>query len=266
MDILTFAKQQEDSLSTQLAELNTVQDELARMGQAFTCVQFAIHKLKDFAVTYTFKDDAEEIAFFKEVKPVFLSQYYYYRKLFAIRLFDSFKDYPARLANYQKLLETMEAYAVKNLAFYQYCMTGQTARDKHYFTRKHNLIKTIHQDEKFSAAYDGKFGKLLANELLKKFILEQIQRGNDLPRDQQLTWTGPKTDLIELIYALHATDVFNKGEASIKRIVAVFESACNISLGDFYRTFQDMRIRKRSQAPFLEMLKNKYVQRLNDIN
>src|SRR5690606_35723375 len=147
-------------------------------------------------------------------------------------------------------------------------MTNTTYLDIHYFTRNRQPHKSIDRDETFTTGHDSKLAKVRANELLKKHILDLLKKSQDdrsTDTSVTLTWTGSKTDLIELIYALHSVDVFNNGTANIKVIASAFEDVFNISLGDYYRTFQDMRIRKRSQAPFIDMLREKLILRLNEM-
>lgn len=266
MDILTFSKQLEIRMKERLDEFNADQDEILKVGHALTFIREIIAELKRFANTYKFTSESEEIRFFKEVKPVFLSQFFYYKKVFALRLFDSFKDVKTRHANYYKILQQLERFVQKNLEFYEYCMTNITYLDKHYFTRNRQPHKSIDRDEKFTTGYDTKLAKILANELLKKYILELLKKSQadrSTENSSTLIWTGSKTDLIELIYALHSTDVFNNGTVNIKLIASAFEDVFNITLGDYYRTFQDMRIRKRSQTPFIDFLKEKFLIRLN---
>ena len=69
-----------------------------------------------------------------------------------------------------------------------------------------------------------------------------------------LSWTGNKTALTELIYALSAQGVFNNGNADIKLIAKVFENAFNIDLGDFYHTFMELKARKINRTKFLDSL------------
>lgn len=266
MDILTFSKQLESRMKERLNEFSADQDEILKAGHVLTFIREIIAELKQFCSSYKFTDESEEIKFFKEIKPVFLSQFFFYKKVFALRLFDSFKDLKTRQANYYKILQHLERIVQKNLEFYEYCMTSTTYLDKHYFTRNRQNHKSIDRDEKFSTGYDTKLAKILANELLKKYILDLLKKSQaDRSTDTSttLTWTGSKTDLIELIYALHSVDVFNNGTANIKVIASAFEDVFNISLGDYYRTFQDMRIRKRSQTPFLDILKEKFILRLS---
>lgn len=251
-----------------LKDLST-KDEIIVIGDAMALIREIILELKQFTNKYTFANEPEEIRFFKEVKPVFLSQFFYYQKSFTLKLFDSFKDFDSRRKYYHKTLLQMARFAKRNAEFYEYCMTNSSYLDSNYFTRNRRHSKTIDLDERFSTGYDAKLARILANEMLKKDILELLNTARNegsTASSSTLTWTGSKTDLIELIYALHSVDVFNNGKGNIKAIALAFGSVFNISLGDYYRTFQDMRIRKKSQTPFLDQLRSKFLQRLVDLD
>lgn len=269
ISIIEFSENLQTRMKQELDNLNAGQDEIIRIAKTLTFIRELISELKAFTRGYKFRNQAEEVHFFKEAKPVFLSQYFYYRKVFAIRLFDSFKDAKARQANYYQQLRELEKYVAKYLAFYEYCMSGNTLMDTHYFTRQHKSYKSPNRDERFSTGHDTKLAKILANELFKKYLLDMLKKSQTVDLHDAfggLTWTGSKTDLIELIYALHSIEVFNNGTANLKLIASSFETLFNVSLGDYYRTFQDMRIRKRSQTPFLDQLQEKLIHRLNDLN
>ena len=262
MDILTYAKQLEGRMKERLEEFTTDQDEILKIGHALTFIREIIAELKQFASTYKFNSESEEIKFFKEIKPVFLSQFFYYKKVFALRLFDSFKDVKTRQANYYKVLQQLERFVQKNLEFYEYCMTNTTYLDQHYFTRNRLPHQSIDRDEKFTTGYDTKLAKILANELLKKDIIKFLSRSNIT--QPLLTWTGSKTDLIELIYALQAAGVFNNGTADIKRIADGVQVAFDTNLGNYYRVFQQIRIRKSGQTNFLDELRSKLAKKMDE--
>jgi hypothetical protein len=265
MDILTFSTKLECRMKERLNESDADCDEIFKTGQALTFIRDIITELKQFVLTYAFTDESEEIRFFKEIKPVFLSHFLYYKKLLALKLFDSFKDCNERRANYIQILQKMERFVQKNIDFYEYCITNDTYLDKYYFTRNGQNQNSIERDEKFSTGHDVKLAKILANELLKKHVHELMKMSPPnatQTTSQTLTWTASKTDLIELVYALHSAAVFQNGSANLKAIASSLESVFNINLGDYYRTFQDMRIRKKSQSPFLDTLKEKFVNRL----
>lgn len=79
-----------------------------------------------------------------------------------------------------------------------------------------------------------------------------------------LTWTGPKASLIESIYTLHSVEVFNRGKADIKLIASAFETLFNVSLGNCYRVIQEIRIRKSGRTNFLDQLKKKLQERIDE--
>src|SRR5690606_3088888 len=84
-------------------------------------------------------------------------------------------------------------------------------------------------DPNFSTYYDNKVAQIIASEalyqyLLEKFSLEQnpetfIKQG-DL---KDVFWTGTKSALIELIYALFASGLISNGEITIKKLSIVFQ-------------------------------------------
>ena len=80
----------------------------------------------------------------------------------------------------------------------------------------------------------------------------------------KLNWTGSKTALTELIYALHSQGIFNSGNADIKPIVKVFESTFNIYLGDFYHTFLELKSRKINRTKFLDSLKETLIRKMDE--
>jgi hypothetical protein len=62
--------------------------------------------------------------------------------------------------------------------------------------------------------------------------------------------------LIELIYALQSTAVFNHGSADLKRVTAFFEATFQVDVGNVYNAFQEMRIRQKNRSSFLDLLAN----------
>ena len=107
----------------------------------------------------------------------------------------------------------------------------------------------------------------MANDKLKDYLQIALRKG-DQKNDQQscLKWTGSKAALVELIYALQTVGVFNNGDADVKLIATSFEELFDVQLGNYYDTFQQIRIRKVNQTKFLDLMKEKLVMRINDLN
>lgn len=213
----------------------TEETDIVRNGKALSTIRQIIHEFKQFTVTYNFKDNGEEIRFFKEVKPVLLSQYFFYKKIFALMLFDSFRDRRSRIENYYRVLRKLQNFARKHQAFYEYCMAGSTYLDSTYFIRNRQNPAGIDQDEKFTTGYDKILSKILAHELIKQFVLTAIHKLQDDrtgTSTYSIPWTGSKIALIELIYSLHATSVLNYGKADVKQIAQCFEEISSIDLSN----------------------------------
>lgn len=67
----------------------------------------------------------------------------------------------------------------------------------------------------------------------------------------KLFWTGSKTDLIELIYALNSSDDINNGVADIKEVAVIYKQIFNIDLGNYYQKFIKLKL---SRISFFESL------------
>jgi len=115
------------------------------------------------------------------------------------------------------------------------------------------------QDELLAQIYEKVVG-------LESLVNDKLSSAK--PSDYEppiLNWTLSKTDLIELVYALHSGGAFNKGTASIAEIARFFEHVLHIQLGNTSMTFQEILRRKDSTA-FLERLKEKLEEHINRID
>ena len=236
-----------------------------------------LKKLEKFALSANFKNIQEEISFFKELKPRIFSKLIYYVKLYNIE-----SKRPTGSDRVQKKylineLDRLKSFFDNNLAFYQYYRTSATYLDDKYFIRgKHDIRLSLDTfffatDTKFSTSHDYKVSKILANELLRIYLngeLTILERKEDHPSKYQhpkikLNWTHSKTSLIELIYALHAQGVFDNNNADIKDIADYCEAVFNIDLGDYYRAYLEIRLRKTGRTKFLDSLKENFIKKMN---
>ena len=132
----------------------------------------------------------------------------------------------------------------------------------------------INQDAKLCTSHDYLLAEVIAYELLALHIENRIDSLNQscaITNNQihsNLHWTAKKIDLIELIYALHESKVFDNGQADIKEITHVFEKAFQIDLGDnITRSFIDIKNRKTDQTRFLNQLQAALETKIeNDLN
>ena len=269
MELKLFAGGLKIRMNAEIETISANQDEaLTRTSQLITCTRKYVMELKRFVVKYKFKSLKEEIEFFKTTKPQFVSQQLFFEKLFRIKLFESYNSKNTKLRYYKCYLKRLESLMSQNYEFYRYVLSGSETFDGEYFTRNTKSEQSPAMDERFSTFYDLKLSRILCNEVIKGYLIEQT-RELEHPRPESersnLTWTGGKTDLIELIYALQASEVFNKGNAGVKQIASQFEIVFNVSLSNCYRTFQEIRLRKKNQTQFLDEIKQKLKQRLDDV-
>ncbi len=131
-------------------------------------------ELKLFIIDYTFKDDTEEIRFFKEIKPQLFSQLSFYSRVYDLEMkiptgsLDDQKMYLRRVQDQIKYFFDM------NLDFYQYYRSGSIYLDHFYFLRKKPDIRQIpdcfhfERDNNFSTCYDFKVTEIPANDSLQQ--------------------------------------------------------------------------------------------------
>lgn len=259
-----------DQLNSRLKEFEGSESEtqLTQTGKLLSFTRDLLKELKQFTIQYQFEDKHEEVLFFKHQKPVLLSQYYYYKKKFAIQLFDAFRDPKSRLENYHLILNKMQRFIERKKEFYEYCLSGNSSQDEIYFTRHPRPATKINFDENFTTGFDQRLSKILAIELTKTYLFKCIDKLKDQQTNSispELNWTGQKIELVELIYALQAVGSFNNAAPDVRKIVEAFELFFNIDLGNYYRTFVGLRMRKNGYTSFIDRMKEKLEQRINEI-
>ena len=79
-----------------------------------------------------------------------------------------------------------------------------------------------------------------------------------------IIWTGKKVALIELIYALFIDGAFNNGNADLNEIVKALEIAFQIDLGNFSRTFSEIKARKMNRIKYLDILIEKLSSKMDE--
>lgn len=244
------------------------EDIISVANKSINLVRQSIDQLKAFVHQHQFCNNTEEISFFKEVKPRFMCRYYYYESLYNIRVGEPIGAIGDIKVYYADHLARLQTFITDHRAFYDYYFSDSTHWDDKYFIRGKQILNP-ELDTKFTTGFDLTLAKFLANQRIKEH-LEKLLR--ELDSSQQvngvgfLCWTGTKTSLIELIYGLQSAAVINNGNADIKQIATSFESIFGMSLGNYYRVFQDIRLRKNGQANFLDQLREKFVERVNEFD
>lgn len=224
----------------------------------------------EFIGSYTFKDEVEEIDFFKEIKPRL-----FYRLLSYCKIYNIEMNRPVGVDSQRAYLideiKAINRYNAKRLDFVHYYRSGLTHLDSIYYLR--GRIDTAlylelfyyEREPMFSTNCDFKFARLKANEMLMVYLnkeleaLENRQLEQSLPR-VRITWVATKTELYEQIYAWDSRKVF--GDIPLAKLFDYIQTVFNIELDSNHsRTFSDMRIRN-NKTSFLDSLKEALTKRM----
>ena len=267
VDLFALCSQLQAQMKEKILQIERDETNLVvQYNKAIVIVVSLLRELKTFVIDHKFKDQAEEIRFFKKSKPLLLSQYFFYEQLLSIKMHE-----PPRLSGgihsyYVRQLDQLQEFDNKYSEFIGYCLSDENTMDDKYFVRGFIPAKDFLTDQTFSTGFDELLSHVIANRQVKEFILAilETQKTSDDFEDRALTWTGSKADLIELIYGLEAAGAINKGATDIKEIARRFENLFNISLGNLYRQFLDIRLRKKERTVFLNRMKDTLEARMDD--
>lgn len=255
----------------------TSENILQRAEQSYKVAELALAELKQYIIDYSFSDKQEEIDFFKKIKPMFLKELLYYMEVFQVEAWKPPVGRDEQIAHYRLGAHRADLYFKRYNELYTYYRMGSTLHDEQYFLRggRCDLISPISvsdTDSRFSTVYSFQFGKLQAYEQFSDYLhrcvynlehpaspLSETEKGKMITR-----WTDSKSALIELAYGIHAKGSINHGTADIKQIMTVLEIAFNISVGNFYRTFQNLRIRKKNRTPYWDAAKEHLIKNMDD--
>ena len=242
----------------------------------------SINKLKLFIVKYKFKNEKEEILFFKKIKPQFIAKYIYQAFIFSVESKRPHGCSKMVLGFLEEEHKKMHLFHNNNLEFCRYYRAGNDHLDHLYFVRGKIDFKisldyySCKIDERFCTHHDELVSKILANQLIEEYLKNEIESLNQQinspstntknAKISTLNWTGPKAAIIEILYAFYADGCFNNGNANISQIAAVFEAAFNIDLSQFSRIFLDISSRKMGKTKYLDSLVVKLIKKMNDAN
>ncbi|HEU4495705.1 MAG TPA: RteC domain-containing protein, partial [Flavobacterium sp.] len=155
-----------------------------------------------------------------------------------------------------------------NEDFYRYYRAGRTDRDHTYFRlgqiNYHDGLKSgvFEIDLSFSTYYDNKTAYIIANELLYTYLTAKInpEENPDMilingDANKDISWTNSQNALIELVYALYASNSITYGKISIRKLALIFQVLFRTPLNDIHHSFHRMKTRSGSRTAFLDQLK-----------
>jgi hypothetical protein len=269
-----------EKINNELQTINLNEaDILQQTAKAIKILECGFSQLKAFITNYTFKDKVEEISFFKEVKPKLFSKLLYFHKIHGIAMRRPAESSDVTTKYLLNKLNRINDFFDRNLEFYEYYRSGNIQLDKYYFLRgKPDIwLNTdsfcFELDPRFSSCFDFKVAKVLANDVLAIYLNSEIKKMNSnydaetifgsFPKVKH-TWTGTKTELVELIYGLYTRKSINHGNIDIKELVDYFCNVFNTDAGKFYRIYLNIRNRKDSRTLYLDSLRESLIRKMDE--
>ncbi|HVM86874.1 MAG TPA: RteC domain-containing protein [Puia sp.] len=230
--------------------------------------------LKSYVLAHPFESPEEEVHFFKTIKPRFYACMLYYSRLYQIELDKPVGGHESVKSYFIEEIKKINCFFEDNKEFYRYLRSGATYFDQVYFVRENQNDTVLHDslslqwDTQFSTAYDYKLARIESDKMLCDYFMEAIQipKSNEDNRQtkNKLQWTAQKSGLVELLYALHASGVFNNSPLEIKTVANYFSEVFDISLGNIYKTYEEIRLRKKNRTSFLDSLRNNLLRKMEE--
>lgn len=237
----------------------------------------AFNGLKSFISNYSFKDDLEEIRFFKELKPRLFSQLVYYNKVYNIELKMPEGSIDDKRVYLKRIQCQIKDFFEDNLDFYGYFRSGNTHLDHIYFLRRKPDIPLcfdnfhFERDSNFSACYDFKVTEILANEMLSVYLNTELAKLAQQERDTESIhgihsnekWTDKKNALGEIIYGIHTLASVNHGSIDIIVLAAIFGKMFNVDLSNIYQIYIELK-GKKDRTEYLNLMIKALKKRMDD--
>jgi len=263
--ILSEIRHKEDKISSQMIRSS---DEAYQMTLFLNKMLCAI---KTEVLQVGFLNEDQEVDFFKNVKPQILGKLIYYNKVFRIETTCPVSNGKIHQSYYENVLKNLKLEykeSICNEDFYRYYRAGRTDRDHTYFRlgkiNYHDGLKSgvFEIDLSFSTYYDNKIAHIIANELLYTYTLTKINPEENpdtilqnLDANKDISWTNSQNALIELIYALYASNSIAYGKIGIRKLALIFQVLFRTPLNDIHHSFHRMKTRAGSRTAFLDQLK-----------
>lgn len=225
----------------------------------------AIRILKGMVATHTFDSKAQEVLFFKKLKPRLSAKFIFYSKVVTLITTRPAGSYKALRNICDDEMDYLHYFFSDQREFVAYYRRGATYLDEKYFLRYRYDLYTpletdIHSlDSHFATSHDHVAAKILAFEEYELFIRNWLEKHskNRLREDNyggMVAWTSSKAALTELLCSLHLTGSFNGGNIELAEIIRWAEASLHTDLGNYHKTLAEVRNRKTNRTKFLDLI------------
>ncbi|WDF67043.1 RteC domain-containing protein [Sphingobacterium oryzagri] len=231
------------------------------LEKSLGCTVDALEKVRQMIESDGFKDDDEEIYFFKHIKPKFQSWYVYTKELHYLIVATPSGPTEILKQYYMNEINIIHRYFSRYAFAYQYYLSSESAKDSEYFLRRRITAfpqgnEYLHfRKNNFSTEMDYLFAKFMGLEMLADYINSKLKIMTieledaiveRISGNRARSWIGDKVELVELAYGFFYSKRINGGDIEISEIIQWLETSFNIDLSQAYRIFTDIKRRKRT--------------------
>ncbi|MEZ2442754.1 RteC domain-containing protein [Chitinophaga sp. RCC_12] len=265
--MVQFCKTLYAEFQHQLRTLTEQGDPIIQMAdKAIGVCNLYLRKLKDYISSFEFEDKEQEVAFFKETKPMFLMELIYYKRLFEIEAKTPIGAKQLLIEYYISQINELNIFFDRNEFLLLYYHTEKTYLDQSLFIRQPEEIPFLPEynlecDDKFANIYSYKLSKIQALENLTVYLqgrIASLEKGENTHGEieskiKKARWEGNKASFYEVILSLHEARLIS---GDIKTAMEYFGFFLDIKPGNYYAYQQAMRLRKKNMTPTLDLMKS----------
>ncbi len=232
------------------------------------CTQ-TLNNMRNTIVVHGFKDQEEEVYFFKEIYVEPMGYLIYYTEVSSYLVNKPKNNKQERLKYLKKQVTRVDEFLSKQIDFLIYVRSKNTHLDPFYFTRehlKHNAVMHRYpylKDEYFDTDKGFILAKIRGWGLYVAYLKnESIRIHSDTDYhtkvEENITtrYTDRPVEAAELIYALVASNSFDQGFAKISEVVRAFSSIMGLEPKEIYRKLDDIKNRKEKVIYLQKLIDN----------
>lgn len=234
--------------------------------------------LKRGVLSDGFDSTESEIIFFKVTKQIPLVHLIYFSEIHSFEIQFPKANKECQLKFTKKKINKLNRFFLYNMDFGQYVDSGDSRFDKEYFTRGflddyHITLSNFYfQDPDFCTPRDMLLGKYKAYCSLVDYLEERLfnlknglnERSTVPSKLEKIPWPFTNADWVELVYALSAAGLARQNGFSIIKISQKLQEVFDYEPPkDIYKTYQDLKSRKKSRTQFLDLLATSLLSEMN---
>lgn len=256
--------QLQDDLDLKISEVYTDDGDMIKVAEkSLLLVDNAIRKVKDLISNHQFDTVAEEVQFFKKLKPKFISKFIYYSCILDLESHKPNAGDKALKKYYEAEQERLKNFYLEHSEFYSYYRREATYLDHKIFVRNSYDLKMklslgfYNFDPTFTTSHDQLIARFIASQQMDKYLKKQLgslSEDSDGKKSSPLVWSASKVGLIELVYALYQMRCFNGGNIELSEVIRFIEKSLDTDLGNFHKTIFEIRNRKQGPTKFLNLV------------